>query len=389
MPRLADVIAVADAWYPQRDAESWDAVGLVCGDPDESVRRVLLAIDAVPATVVEAQRRDAQLLLTHHPLLLTAVHGVPASDPKAALVHRMIRSGVAHFVAHTNAEVNVQGVSDALAGALGLARLNPIEARDDPPLDKITVFVPRADAQAIVDALAAAGAGHVGAYDRCAWLAEGTGTFRPAIGATPAIGASGRLEEVAETRIEMVLSPDRRQEVIRAMRGAHPYEEPAFDLVTHTPVPGPRGIGRIGTLDRAEGASLAEFTRLVARTLPATAWGVRASGNPTQRVRSVAVLGGSGSSLIGAARRAGADVFVTADLKHHDALEAVTQRTGESMALIDAAHWATEVPWLHLLARRLRAQFGDTVDVVVSNVVSDPWALHVPSANQSSTDESI
>ena len=123
MPRLGELIAALEEWFDPSWAESWDAVGLVCGDPDEAVERVLLAIDPVPATVAEAA--GAQLLITHHPLLMTAVHGVPANDPKGALVHRMIRAGVAHYVAHTNADVAAPGVSDALADRLGLTDVAP------------------------------------------------------------------------------------------------------------------------------------------------------------------------------------------------------------------------------------------------------------------------
>src|SRR3954447_19342327 len=136
MPVLAQLIAALDGWFDPRQAEDWDAVGLVCGDPDEPVSRMLLAVDAVPSTVGEAIGQEAQLLITHHPLLLTGVHGVPADGPKGGLVHRMIQSGVAHFVAHTNADVADPGVSDALAARLGLVEVRPLDARDDPPLDK-------------------------------------------------------------------------------------------------------------------------------------------------------------------------------------------------------------------------------------------------------------
>jgi putative NIF3 family GTP cyclohydrolase 1 type 2 len=137
VPRLADLISVLDGWFDPGWAEAWDAVGLVCGDPNEPVERVLLAVDAVPATVGESLTTGAQLLLTHHPLLLTAVHGIGADDPKGALVHRLIRGGVAHFVAHTNADVADPGVSDSLGARLGLSALRALDAQDDEPLDKL------------------------------------------------------------------------------------------------------------------------------------------------------------------------------------------------------------------------------------------------------------
>jgi dinuclear metal center YbgI/SA1388 family protein len=380
--RLRELIGLMDGWFDPRWAEPWDAVGLVCGDPDEPLHRVLLAVDAVPGTVAEAEQSGAQLLITHHPLLLTAVHGVPADDPKGALVHRMIRSGIAHLVAHTNADVAAPGVSDALAGVLGLRSARPLQPHPDPALDKLVVFVPVADAPRLLDALSAAGAGALGAYERCAWMTEGTGTFRPLAGARPAIGEVGRSEQVTETRLEMVLPPSRRADVVAALRAAHPYEEPAFDLLTTAPLPSGRGAGRIGELTAP--MTLREFGARAAAALPATTWGIRVAGEPDRPVRTVAVCGGSGGSLAEPARAAGADALLTADLRHHPALEAVTERGSSGIALLDAAHWATEAPWLDALAARLRAALGTTVDVDISRLVTDPWTLHVPAPESSS-----
>jgi dinuclear metal center YbgI/SA1388 family protein len=380
VPALREVIKTLEEWFDPRWAESWDAIGLVCGDPDESVSRILLAVDAVPATVDEAARTGAQLLLTHHPLLLTGVHGVPADDPKGALIHQMIRAGIAHYVAHTNADVADPGVSDALATLLRVTAPRPIEPMSVDPLDKLVVFVPVADAPVLIDALAAAGAGRLGDYERCAWTTTGQGTFRPLDGAEPAVGTVGEVVAVDEARVEMVVPRAATSDVLRALKQAHPYEEPAFDLVSMADLPGSRGLGRIGEL--ATEMTLAEFVQHAARVLPATTWGLRAAGDPARPVRTVAVCGGSGSSLIPAARAAGADVFLTSDLKHHQVVEAVSERAS-GLALVDAAHWATELPFLHALAISLQERFGTTVEVSVSAQVTDPWSLHVPSSESS------
>jgi dinuclear metal center YbgI/SA1388 family protein len=372
-PKVGEVITALEEWFDPRWAEQWDAVGLVCGDRAEPVERLLLAVDPVPGTVAEAVDAGAQLLVTHHPLLLTAVHGVPSDDPKGALVHRMIRAGVAHFVAHTNADVARPGVSDALADRLELRDVRPIQPAAGEPLDKLVVFVPSAAADALVDALAAAGAGRLGAYERCAWLTEGSGTFRPLPGARPAVGSVGAVEQVPETRVEMVVPPALRADVVAALRAVHPYEEPAFDLLPTVPAPTVRGTGRVGELPAA--GTLATFVAHAAARLPATAWGVRAAGDPDRPVRTVAVCGGSGGQYSEAARRAGADAYLTADLRHHPVVEAVSERDGVAMALVDAAHWATEAPWLDTVAAALRARFT-TVDVRVSRLVTDPWTLH-------------
>ena len=380
MPLLADIVAALEGWFDPRSAESWDAVGLTCGDPGEPVDRIVVAVDAVPATVEQAQRAGAQLLLTHHPLLLTAVHGVAAVEPKGALVHRMIRGGLAHFVAHTNADVADPGVSDALAERLGLTALRPLVPIPAEATDKLVVFVPTDDAPRIVDALASAGAGRIGDYERCAWTTIGVGTFRPGPAANPSIGEAGHIEMVAETRVEMVVPPRLREGVIRALREVHPYEEPAFDLYPLVAVDSPRGSGRIGEL--AAPVRLDEFVRHAAQVLPPTVWGVRAAGDPARPVRTVAVCGGSGASLADTARSAGADAFLTADVKHHPAVEAVTERGPDAMALVDVAHWASEAPWVEVVAARLRERFGTTVDVTASTIVTDPWSLHESSASQ-------
>ncbi len=380
MATLADLRGVLDAWFDPRWAEPWDAVGLVCGDPDVGVTRVLLAVDAVPATVAEAVETGAQLLFTHHPLLLTGVHGVPADDPKGSLVHRMIRSGVAHFVAHTNADVADPGVSDALARRIGLNELRPLDVQHDADAAKLVVFVPDDAVPAVIDALAGAGAGRIGNYERCAWTTKGLGSFLPLDGATPTIGTVGEIEQLAETRVEMIVPAGRREAVIAAMRAAHPYEEVAFDLLVQAPLPTRRGTGRVGEL--SEPMSLRAFTSHAARVLPATAWGVRAAGDPDRVVRTVAVCGGSGAAQAASARTHGADVLLTADLKHHATLEETAERGPEGIALVDAAHWATEAPWLDEVAARLRQHFGTSVDVSVSTHVTDPWTLHEPSAGK-------
>jgi dinuclear metal center YbgI/SA1388 family protein len=386
--QLGELIAAMEEWYDPTWAESWDAVGLVCGDPRERVEQVLLAVDPVLPTVDEAVNIGAQLLITHHPLLLTPVHGVPVTSPKGALVHRMIRADLAHFVIHTNADIASPGVSDALADRLGLGDVRPLEAGPVEPMEKIVVFVPTLVTDRLVDALAAAGAGHIGDYERCAWTTEGVGTFRPGPGTHPAVGQTDVVERVAETRVEMVLPAARRAEVIRAMRSVHPYEQPAFDIFAEVPLPGSddrggrHGLGRIGHLPAP--ISLPDFVRLTARALPTTESGVRAAGNRERPVQAVAVCGGSGASLIETARAAGADVYLTADLKHHATVEAVTEHGPDAMALVDAAHWATEAPWLALLARQLGERFAATgLKVTVSEHRTDPWTVHVPSEESS------
>ena len=379
--RLADAVRILESLYPPSWAESWDAVGLVCGDPEAPVRRILLAVDPVAEVVDEALEWDADLLVTHHPLLLRAVHGVPATTAKGRVVHELVRRGCALYVAHTNADSARPGVSDALARVLGLTDLEPLSAHPADPLDKVVTFVPENAVDAVLDALAAAGAGRIGEYERCAWTTTGTGTFLPRPGANPAIGERGRVETVQERRLEMVLPRHRRDHVVAALRSAHPYEEPAFDVLELASWSSPRGIGRVGVLPQP--VTLAEFADVVAAALPHTVQGVRVAGDREKRVRRVAVCGGAGDSLFAAVRASGADVFVTADLRHHPASEAREEAGAERPYLVDVAHWASEWPWLHGCAERFAQEAssgGATVETRVSTVRTDPWTFRVPSS---------
>jgi putative NIF3 family GTP cyclohydrolase 1 type 2 len=196
------------------------------------------------------------------------------------------------------------------------------------------------------------------------------------------MGQIDEVTEVAETRVEMVVPPGCRGDVVRALRAAHPYEEPAFDLYARLPEPGSIGTGRVGELRSP--TTLCGLVDLAARALPRTVWGLRASGDPDRPVRTVAVCGGSGGSLADRARAAGADVYLTADLRHHPAVEAVTERGVGAMGLIDVAHWATEAPWLSVVAARLSERFiGEGLKVTVSSEVTDPWTLHTHSPESS------
>lgn len=367
--RLADVIDALDEAYPPGLAESWDSVGLVCGDPDDALESVTVAVDATPAVVGEVP--DGGLLLAHHPLLMRGVDTVAASTPKGALVHRLIRTGRSLFTAHTNADSAAPGVSDALAEALGLAVEAPLEPRTAATdLDKWVVYVPRENSEAVQAAVFEAGAGHIGDYSHCSWSVSGIGQFLPHEGASPAVGSVGTVERVAEDRFEVVAPARIRGAVLAAMRAAHPYEEPAFDVFALVPAPGDAGLGRIGALPRPE--PLRDFVSRVDAALPRTAWGVRAAGDPDLPVSRVAVCGGAGDSLLAAAAAAGVQAYVTADLRHHPADE---HRRGSAVALVDVAHWASEFPWCHQAADVLRSRFGAALAVRVCTIRTDPWTM--------------
>lgn len=369
MARLVELIETLETAYPPRLAESWDSVGLVCGDPGEDVRRVLFTVDVTEAVVEEAVSWGAQALVAHHPLLLRGVDSVAADRPKGALIHRLVRANCALFTAHTNADSADPGVSDALAAALGLTVTGPLEPKPVPAVDKWSIQVPVDHAEAVLAALFAAGAGGSGDYREAAWRVTGTGQFRPVAGANPAVGTVGELTRVTEDRIEVVAAPRDRAAILAALRSAHPYEQPAYHVTERAPLPGNLGLGRVGTLP--EPLTLREFTARAHAALPETAWGVRSAGDPDRVLRRIAVCGGAGDSLLDTATRLGVDAYLTADLRHHPADEHL-RRSGP--ALIDAAHWATEYPWCAQAAAVVRAGLPE-LETRVSRVRTDPWTV--------------
>jgi dinuclear metal center YbgI/SA1388 family protein len=372
MPTLRELVDLLHGWFPPATAESWDAVGLVAGDPAQEVSQVLFAVDLTLPVAQEAAEWGAQLLVVHHPLFLKGVHGVARTTPKGRTLGVLQDAGCALVTAHTNADQAVGGVSEALATALGLTDLQPIAAVSSQSLDKVTTYVPVTGADRVRHALAQAGAGVIGDYDSASFSTPGEGRFRPLAGAHPTIGEVGALEVVDEVRIECVLPRADRPRVVAAMLAAHPYEEPAYDVVELAdPGTAATGSGRIGTVDET---TLDGFAHAVASVLPPTAHGVRVAGDPDRVVRRVAVCGGAGDFLLDAVRRTDADVYLTSDLRHHPASEFLEH---DGPALVDVAHWAAEWTWLPVVAARVADALGDTVETRVSTTCTDPWTARV------------
>ncbi|KAA1399828.1 Nif3-like dinuclear metal center hexameric protein [Aeromicrobium ginsengisoli] len=372
MPTLRDVVSVLDGLYDPRWADSWDAVGTVAGDPDAEITKVLFAVDPVQAVVDEAVAWGADLVVTHHPLWLKGVTSVAATSPKGRVVHTLISNGIALHTCHTNADSPVLGVSESMALALGLSDVRPLEADPAGPTDKWVVFVPETDADRVVAAMHAAGAGRMGDYDSAQFRSTGTGSFRPLEGADPAIGEVGTVEHVSEARIEMVAERRLRDDVRAALLSAHPYEEVAYDVLEPAAQATDRGSGRIGTLGSE--MTLAAFAAHVSERLPAHHSATRVAGDPERSIRTVALCGGSGDFLLATADAAGADVYVTSDLRHHPVSEHL-EKPG-ACAVVDVPHWAAEWTWLPVGSRALGERLPG-IETKVSTIVTDPWTSHI------------
>lgn len=396
MITIGTVEQLVNSWYPPGTAESWDRVGLVTGARDQEVTSVLLTVDVTDAVIEQAVRAGAGLIIAHHPLLLRGIHAVDPADPKGRMLTRLIRQEIGLITAHTNADIPAGGVADALATTLGLADTAPLvrssegqnkdglDSKDG--LDKIVSYVPHEHTETVIDALAAAGAGALGSYDRCSYQTAGTGRFRPLPGSDPYSGAAGEVSQVTEDRVEMILPRALRDRVRTALLASHPYEQPAYDITELAAPDGDAvggspaqrhvsGLGRLGTITSTR---LADFADQVASVLPAAAGGIRVAGDPDRSVSSVAVQAGAGDDLLTTARRCGADVYLTSDLRHHPASEAIAW--AEAPALIDISHWAAEWTWLPVLRDQLLGVFTadrPELSVTVSTIRTDAWTWTV------------
>ena len=341
---VREVQEILEAWAPPDIAWEHDNVGLQVGDPDLRVRSILVALDATEDIIAEAVRRGANLIITHHPLLFRPLRSISPVTSRGRCVIALAQHGIALYSAHTNLDFTRGGTSFALADAIGLIHQEFLR-KPFRLMNKIVTFVPSPQAEDVALAMANAGAGVIGAYDRCSFRTEGTGSFRGGPTSRPTIGSPLVQEHVPEVRLEMIAPRRKIGEVVRALVMTHPYEESAYDVYPLENVNTDSGMGVIGDLPKP--VSLTEFLRNLRRVLGSTC--LRHTDSPRAKVRCIAVCGGGGSELLEDAITSGADVFVTADVKYHTFHDADGR-----IAIVDAGHHETEFPVVGAVVERLR-----------------------------------
>lgn len=348
---VADLVRAMENIAPTRFAAAWDNVGLIVGDAFSELTRVLLTIDCTPAVLDEAVRGGFGAVVSYHPPVFEAQKRFLAGSP----AFEAARAGIAIVSPHTALDVADGGANDVLADALGMTDREPLRAVEAPDVAcKLVTFVPAEHVDAVSRAVFDAGAGRIGKYSSCSFRAPGTGTFFGEAGASPVVGRAGQLEQAAELRLETVVPIDRVADVVRALRATHPYEEPAFDLVRLAAAPEARGLGRVGAVPRAK---VRAFAERVKRALGADH--VLVAGSLEREVTRAAVCAGSGGALVKDAARAGAQLLLTGELRHHDALAA----TAAGLDVICTRHSTSERGALAALEKRLSESLpGVTVE---------------------------
>jgi dinuclear metal center YbgI/SA1388 family protein len=360
---VATVVDFLDQFAPRGLAADWDNVGLLLGERSAAVEHVMTCLTVTPASAAEAIQTRANLIVTHHPILFRGVKRLTDAAPEGRMLLNLARADVAVYSPHTAFDNTKGGINDLLARRLGLVEVGPLRRAADCGSLKVVVFVPEKDLDRVADALFAAGAGNIGEYRECSFRLAGVGTFFGSDATNPAVGQKGRREEVHEWRLEAVCPANRIEPVVAAIRRAHSYEEPAFDIYPLQTPPSGRGEGRLGSLEQSR--QLGELAAAVKTALGAGP--VQTVGDPRRPVQRVAIVCGAGGEFLTDAVRARADVLLTGEMRFHDYLNADAQ----GLALILPGHYATERCGIEELAERLRGQFPP-LQVWASERESDP-----------------
>ena len=363
---VGDFCRVMETIAPTALAQGWDNVGLLAGDPDARATKALLCIDLTRDVVDDAISKKANVVMAYHPPIFKPISTLRAdSSDTDAVVFRCIAHGIAIYSTHTALDAADGGTNDVIAALCGIEATEPLEYVDRPGSreSKVITFVTEKDVEAVASAMFAAGAGTIGDYTKCSFRTAGQGTFFGGATTNPTLGQRGRMEFVDEVRLEAVVPNAALPDAIAALRHAHPYDEPAFDIVPLAPRP-VRGIGRAGMLPEA--TTLNQLARRLKRKTHATC--IQTVGeSDAEASRAVIVVGAAGSLPFQAGVGSG-DVIITGEIRHHDAL--TIRRSGCSA--IALGHWASEHPTLAILAERLtKALPGVTVSV--SSADADPF----------------
>ena len=349
MPTVAEFAAYLDRFAPCGTAADWDNVGLLLGDANVAVQRVMTCLTLTPDVAEEAVREGANLIVSHHPVLFRGAKKLTTATPDGQVVVPLLRAGIAVYSPHTAFDNCAGGINDGLCQKLGVVNAVPLRPREARRQCKLVVFVPDADLSKVSDALFTAGAGVIGQYNECSFRLAGTGTFFGTDSTNPTVGQKGRREDVSEWRLEVVVPESLVSGTIAAMREAHSYEEPAFDVYPLKPSTS-GGEGRIGELEQP--TTLSELAKRTKVSLSAAA--LQVVGDVNRTVRTVALACGAAGEFLSDAIKRKADVFLTGEVRFHDALTA----RGANVALLLPGHYATERPAVEDLAAKLASDWA-------------------------------
>jgi len=331
--KCSELISTLEKWFPPHYACDWDKqIGLQLGSRKQEINKVLLSLDVTSYEVDLAIKNKCNLIIAHHALFFNPIQKINLSNPLGKNLEKLIKHNIGVYIIHTNMDAAPElGLGVLYAEKLGLdpKKCEVIDVTYTEPFYKLVVFVPEKDAETVFDAITEAGAGHIGEYSHCSFQTLGTGTFLPGENTKPHIGKKGKLEKVSEIKIETLVSESNKNEVIKAMLKAHPYEEVAYDLYPLSHPSKKYGIGLVGTLDK-----------------PKTING--------KKIKRIGLVTGSGGSFVEKAYRLGAEAFFTGEAKYHDQI--LAKELG--IELVCEGHKETEEIFIEPLKKKLKSKFN-------------------------------
>ena len=366
--KAADIIARIETWLPEKYAVKDDQIGLQLGSSQKKVERILVTLDVTREVVEEAKANQIDMIFCHHTPFYTREDLLRTDTELGKMVQVLLQQDIVLYTAHTNLDAAFGGVNDVLADMLGLQNVTSLITGWQERYIKFTVTVPAEYEEKVRSAITRAGAGYIGNYSDCTFHIPGTGYFMPKQGTEPFLGVVEELSRVSEVKIETIANVEKIDKIVKAMMEAHPYEEPAYDIIPLYNDGKKTGIGRVGYIQ--EPVTLNQFLATVSGVLGVPA--LPYVGNPEKHVYKIAVCGGSGMSFFRDALQKGADVYVTGDVKYHDAQDAKVL----GLAVIDAGHYATEKPVVEKVANFLLMNFKEQLSVYTSKVNTNPFTVY-------------
>ncbi len=362
---LKDFIQILESIAPFSLQESYDNSGVQIGSPDQRVSSALICLDVTEEVLQEAKERACDLILCHHPLIFKGINKLTASGSTERIIMEAVRQGIAIVAVHTNLDNVHHGVNQRLAAVIGLKELKVLKPSQG-LLKKLVTFCPTDHADKVRAAVFDAGAGQIGNYDCCSFNLEGKGSFRAGENANPFAGSIQELHYETEVRIETIFPAYLKSAVLSAMFASHPYEEVAYDIYPLDNAFNKVGAGMIGVFDRPIPEK--EFLDHLKKSLGIPVLRHTAcAGKPVSRV---AICGGSGAFLMEEAIHAGAQAFVTGDIKYHQFLDA----TGRIL-LVDAGHYETEQFTKELLHSEIKKKITNFA-LLISEAGNNPVCYH-------------
>lgn len=346
--RVQELIDTMEQIAPLKYAEAWDNVGLLVGNPQQEIISVMLCIDYTNAVAEEAKLMKCNTVIAYHPPIFSPLKRIIADH----LIFDAIQQGIAIYSPHTALDSTHGGINDALADMLGLQNRTPLRfAPISNTYFKLVTLVPEQNIEPLSNALFAAGAGHIGNYSQCSFRTPGTGTFFGEEGTHPAVGICGKLEKVTEIRLEMIVPATRVHDVTAALYKHHPYEEPVYDLLHLTITPKMIGQGRVGTLPSAQ--SRKEVIERIKQGLGLNS--VLVSGPIEGMITRSACLAGAGGEFLNDAIAQDAQLYLTGEIRHHDAIKAANA----NLTVVCTLHSNSERLILQSLIKQLSKKYPE------------------------------